>query len=71
MVEFTVNLIMINTDDHCTLYNAFGLCLIAPPPTHQPHGRGQNEAGPPPYGRWARVPGGWAEEQTYFLVGNN
>ena len=38
MVEFTVNMIMINTDNHYTLYNAFGLSLIAhpllpPPPT--------------------------------------
>ena len=60
-------------DDKClmSLYNAFGLCLIAIPSAHQPYGRGQNEAAPPPYGWWARVPGGWAEEQTYFLVGNN
>ena len=53
-----------HTGLHSTLYTA-------PPPSHQPYGRGQNEAAPPPYGRWARVPGGWAEEQTYFLVGNN
>ena len=57
--------------NHYKLYNAFGLCLIAPPPAHQPYERGQKEAAPPPYGWWARVPGGWAEEQTYFLVGNN
>ena len=31
----------------------------------------KNEAAPPPYGRCSRVPGDWAEEQTYFLVGNN
>ena len=38
MVEFTANSIMINTDDHYTLHNAFGPCLIAPPLTHQPYG---------------------------------
>ena len=31
----------------------------------------QKVTAPPPYGRWARVPGGLEEEQTYFLVGNN
>ena len=71
MFEFTANSIMINTNNHYTLHNAFGPCLIAPPPSHQPYGRGQNEAAPPPYGRCSRVPGDWAEEQTYFLVGHN
>ena len=38
MVEFTVNMIIINTEDHYTLYNAFGLRLLAHPPEHQPYG---------------------------------
>ena len=37
-VEGVCNSIMINTDDHYTLHNAFGPCLIAPPLTHQPYG---------------------------------
>ena len=38
MVEFTVNMIIINTEDHYTLYNDFGLRLLAHPPEHQPYG---------------------------------
>ena len=38
MVQFTVNMIMINTDNLYTLYNAFGLRLFAHPPEHQPYG---------------------------------
>ena len=34
MVQFTVNMIMINTDNLYTLYNAFGLRLIAAPPSN-------------------------------------
>ena len=41
------------------------------PPSHCDTGGGQKVTAPPPYGRWARVPGGREEEQTYFLVGNN
>ena len=44
--------------------------LLLRPPTGRTGG-GQKVTAPPPYGRWARVPGGREEEQTYFLVGNN
>ena len=71
MVEFTVNMIMINTENHYTLYNVFGLRLIAQPPEHPPYGRDQNESAHPPYGGCSRVPGAPEGEQTYFLVGNN
>ena len=71
MVEFTVNVIMINTENHYTLYNVFGLRLIAHPPEHPQYGRDQNESAHPPYGGCSRVPGAPEGEQTYFLVGNN
>ena len=62
---------MILCVDHYQVILVTVSLLLRPPTGRTGVGGGQKVTAPPPYGRWARVPGGRAEEQTYFLVGNN